>query len=247
MDPPVITAGPGQQQMLVANRGDERRAMLVVLRGEKVGIQYPVYDGENYIGRADELPVDIDLDDQEPNDRVWSSRQHAKVTCQNAQLFVEDLNSANGTYVNRVRVLPGRKQPLAMNDVLQIGTVQLKLLALTADGKSEPGAARVGRLIVRRGLKTGVVYPLYEGRNYLGRADDVPVDVDFDDQESPDRVWTSRQHALITSEKGQLFIEDLNSANGTYVNRSKVKPGERKPLKGDDIIQVGTVHLKLEL
>jgi len=29
----------------------------------------------NFIGRADEKPVDIDLEDQEPPDRVWCSRQ----------------------------------------------------------------------------------------------------------------------------------------------------------------------------
>ena len=100
---------------------------LVVLRGLKINVEYPLYEGNNFVGRADEKPVDIDLDDQEPPDRVWSSRQHCLITFENMELFIEDLNSANGTFVNRTRVYPGQKRPLAPNDVLQVGTVQLKV------------------------------------------------------------------------------------------------------------------------
>jgi len=102
------------------------------------------------------------------------------------------------------------------------------------------------KLVVTRGLKQNVEYPLYPGQNYLGRADDKPVDVDLDDQEPPDRVWSSRQHALILFENGQLTLEDLNSANGTFLNRAKVVPGQKQALKPDDVIQVGTVQLKVK-
>jgi hypothetical protein len=101
---------------------------LVVLRGLKRNVEYPIYEGHNFIGRADEKPVDIDLDDQEPPDRVWSSRQHALVTFEDGKLMVEDLNSANGTFVNRTRIYPGQKRDLAVGDVLQVGTVQMKLI-----------------------------------------------------------------------------------------------------------------------
>jgi pSer/pThr/pTyr-binding forkhead associated (FHA) protein len=101
---------------------------LVVLRGLKRNVEYPIYEGHNFIGRADEKPVDIDLDDQEPPDRVWSSRQHALITFENGQLLIEDLNSSNGTFVNRTRIYPGQKRELAVGDVVQIGTVQMKLI-----------------------------------------------------------------------------------------------------------------------
>jgi hypothetical protein len=100
---------------------------LVVLRGQKINVEYPIYEGHNFVGRADEKPVDIDLEDQEPPDRIWSSRQHALITYENGQVTIEDLNSSNGTFVNRVRVYPGQKKTLSPNDVIQIGTVQLKL------------------------------------------------------------------------------------------------------------------------
>jgi hypothetical protein len=101
---------------------------LLVLRGQKRNVEYPIYEGHNFIGRADEKPVDIDLEDQEPPDRIWSSRQHALITLENNILVIEDLNSSNGTFVNRGRIYPGQKRPLAVNDVVQIGNVQLKLI-----------------------------------------------------------------------------------------------------------------------
>src|SRR5215510_971070 len=76
---------------------------LIVTRGLKPNVEYPVYEGQNFIGRSDENPVDIDLDDQEPQERSWISRQHAVVTFSNDEVVIEDLNSANGTYVNRAR------------------------------------------------------------------------------------------------------------------------------------------------
>jgi hypothetical protein len=100
---------------------------LVVLRGQRINVEYPLYEGDNYLGRADEKAVDIDLEDQEPPDRVWSSRQHARITYEDGLLMIEDLNSTNGTFVNRMRVHPGQKRPLQVNDIIQIGTVQLKV------------------------------------------------------------------------------------------------------------------------
>jgi len=105
----------------------DAKPRLVVLRGQRINVEYPLYDGHNFIGRADEKPVDIDLDDQEPPDRVWCSRQHALVTVEDGIVTIEDLNSANGTYVNRTKVFPGQKRNLAVNDVVQIGTVHMKL------------------------------------------------------------------------------------------------------------------------
>jgi len=101
---------------------------LLVLRGQKRNVEYPLYDGLNFVGRADDKPVDIDLEDQEPPDRVWCSRQHCCISFEGGELNVEDLNSANGTYVNRQRIYPGQKRGLHVNDIIQIGNVQLRVI-----------------------------------------------------------------------------------------------------------------------
>jgi hypothetical protein len=118
--PPTPAAGPPLPA------GAQPR--LLVLRGQKRNVEYSLYEGLNFVGRADEKPVDIDLEDQEPPDRVWCSRQHACISFEADQLAVEDLNSANGTYVNRTKVYPGQKRPLAVGDIIQIGNVQMKVI-----------------------------------------------------------------------------------------------------------------------
>jgi FHA domain len=101
------------------------------------------------------------------------------------------------------------------------------------------------KLLVVRGQRMEVSYPIYPGKNYLGRTDDKPVDIDLEDQESSDRIWTSRQHAVVTFENDKLTVEDLNSLNGTFVNRTRVHPGQLRELTENDVLQVGTVHLKV--
>jgi hypothetical protein len=125
---PASIATPAAALPLGAALPAGSQPRLLVLRGQKRNVEYPVYEGLNFIGRADEKPVDIDLEDQEPPDRIWCSRQHACLSFENNELFLEDLNSANGTYVNRTRIYPGQKRQLAPNDIIQIGNVQLKVV-----------------------------------------------------------------------------------------------------------------------
>jgi pSer/pThr/pTyr-binding forkhead associated (FHA) protein len=125
--PAAASAAPAPAAPAVGKLPDGAQPKLVVIRGQKIGAEFPIYPDLNFIGRADEKPVDIDLEDQEPPDRIWCSRQHALITLEEGALTIEDLNSANGTYVNRARVYPGQKRPLSVNDVIQIGNVQMKV------------------------------------------------------------------------------------------------------------------------
>ncbi|HEX4589641.1 MAG TPA: FHA domain-containing protein, partial [Gemmataceae bacterium] len=91
------------------------------------------------------------------------------------------------------------------------------------------------RLRVVRGLRVSIEYPLFEGKNLVGRSDDRPVDIDLRDQEPPDRIWASRQHAVLSVSGEVLTIEDLSSTNGTYVNRHRLMPGSKRRLKEEDV------------
>ena len=100
---------------------------LVVVRGQIMNQRYPLLDGKNFIGRSADNPVDIDLDGQEPSERIWASRQHAVISYENNELSLEDLTSLNGTFLNRVRINSGEPQLLNEGDIIQIGTVQLRV------------------------------------------------------------------------------------------------------------------------
>ncbi|HEY1187669.1 MAG TPA: FHA domain-containing protein [Gemmata sp.] len=101
------------------------------------------------------------------------------------------------------------------------------------------------KLVVLRGMRIGAEYPLYEGKNVIGRFADKPVDIDLVSQESVEQIWCSRQHAVLLLEKGGVSLEDLNSLNGTWLNGVRVHAGQPRAVKPDDVIQIGTVQMKL--
>jgi hypothetical protein len=101
------------------------------------------------------------------------------------------------------------------------------------------------KLVVLRGMKINAEYPIYEGRNMIGRFADKPVDIDLMAQESLEQIWCSRQHAVVIFERGIVAVEDLNSLNGTWVNGTRLQPKQPRQLKPGDILQIGTVQMKL--
>ncbi|MDD5018479.1 MAG: FHA domain-containing protein, partial [Eubacteriales bacterium] len=76
-----------------------------------------------------------------------------------------------------------------------------------------------------------------KNRVTLGRSD--VCDIYFDDLE------LSRRHACIVFRDGELFIEDLNSTNGTIVNGIKIGAGRR--LDEGDIIEIGQVKIIISM
>lgn len=53
----------------------------------------------------------------------------------------------------------------------------------------------------------------------------------------------SRMHARITKEGDGVYLEDLNSTNGTYKNGLRMQPYEKKKLEEGDEIKIGKVVL----
>jgi ABC-type multidrug transport system ATPase subunit len=56
----------------------------------------------------------------------------------------------------------------------------------------------------------------------------------------------SSKHALLHKQGDQLFIEDLGSANGTYVRGQRIAPGERVKVSAGEKIFVGPMPLLLQ-
>lgn len=53
----------------------------------------------------------------------------------------------------------------------------------------------------------------------------------------------SRVHARILSEDGRMYLEDLNSTNGTYKNGLRLQPYEKRILEPEDEIRLGKIIL----
>lgn len=63
------------------------------------------------------------------------------------------------------------------------------------------------------------------------------VDLFLDDES------VSRMHARILTDQDDFYLEDSNSTNGTFINRSRLQPYERKKLESGDEIRIGNVVL----
>jgi len=102
----------------------------------------------------------------------------------------------------------------------------------------------VGRLVV---LSSGASLPFPTGKQSvtIGREDPVSgifPEIDLDPHGGQD-AGVGRQHARLTVQAGQVFIEDLNSVNGTVLNKQKIAPGQPHPINNGDELRLGKLVL----
>ena len=55
-------------------------------------------------------------------------------------------------------------------------------------------------------------------------------------------LFLSKRHAFFQVKDGQVFIEDLNSRNGTYLNGTRINQNEKIVLADGDKIKLGNVE-----
>ncbi|GBC81285.1 Oxoglutarate dehydrogenase inhibitor [bacterium HR10] len=106
------------------------RAKLVLVRGGRVGREFPIWESEVMLGRWDAehgIFPEIDLDEDDPEAKV--SRRHARIFYREGQFWIEDLGSLNGTFVNRgPRLHPHQPVPLRHGDEIIVGKTFLRFL-----------------------------------------------------------------------------------------------------------------------
>jgi FHA domain len=71
----------------------------------------------------------------------------------------------------------------------------------------------------------------------VGRSPDCPVHLDHDE-------YVSSRHALVTPAENGVWVEDLGSTNGTYVNGAQVTTA--RLLQAGDVIRIGETQLRVE-
>ena len=94
-----------------------------------------------------------------------------------------------------------------------------------------------GRLVVERGagLASGAEYGVGPGLG-IGRA--AANDICIDDS------FASGRHARLYDREGVVYIEDMNSTNGTYVNGRRL--GAQQVLHPSDRIRIGDTEFRFE-
>jgi hypothetical protein len=99
---------------------------------------------------------------------------------------------------------------------------------------SGPGdSSRNTRLLVVLDGAVAARYPLYKDCMVIGRGPDADIRVRG--------RHTSRRHARLVVEAGEVTVEDLGSLNGLTVNEHAVT---RQPLRSGDVLDVGGARLR---
>lgn len=113
---------------------------LEVVRGREAGRAYPLGRGETVLGNALNGGPGLDLAHQEGDSPRRMAARQAQLDLSARGLTVSDLDSPGGTFVNRQRLLPGQARSLQPGDLIQLGGVQLKVVA----GASPSGSPAAG-------------------------------------------------------------------------------------------------------
>jgi ABC transport system ATP-binding/permease protein len=133
------------------------------------------------------------------------SAQHCRIVLLGGNLFIEDLESTNGTYLNRSRVPPFKETPLNPGDAIHLGTHQLALDLNRIIGTG-PGAPV--------GASDPQAISILERETIIGRDPACTICLDY-----PQVSW---HHARLIIAEGGFFLEDLASTNGTYLNGLRI-------------------------
>src|SRR4051812_33696032 len=114
---------------------------LEVVRGREAGRVYALGRGETVLGNALNSGPGLDLAPQEGDSPRRMAARQAQLDLSEQGLFVRDLDSPGGTFVNRQRLLPGQARTLQPGDVIQLGGIQLKVVTGVPPKASSPTPA----------------------------------------------------------------------------------------------------------
>ncbi len=141
----------GELQERLAARQARGRAHLIVLSGENIHEMHRIDNPEVVLGRGANASVHLRDD--------GISRRHARIVQEDNEVFVEDLQSANGTFVNGERIT---RRALRDGDRILLGSTTI--LKFTSDELEENFQEKMYEAALRDGLTKA-----YNKRYFLER------------------------------------------------------------------------------
>lgn len=156
------------------------------------------------------------------------SAHHCRLIHTDERYVLEDLNSTNGTFVNNVRI----RGPVEVRPTDSIRLGQRVIVPWPA-----------GAQAVRERLEPQIC----AARDPSGAFAPTRTGLVFGRDASCDHVIrdhaASRRHARIWAANNQLFVEDLNSLNGTFLNGRAVKRATR--MRPGDVVSIANQDFEL--
>lgn len=207
-------------------------AIQLPVLADSSGKEHPIRPGTNIIGRSGDIAIE--------DSRV--SRRHASISYSNDTFTIEDLGSTNGTSVAGSRLSPGQTLPLAIGQILNLGGVELTLRQPGSGGKTQmPLSGKTQAIAAAPSLPGQAVafltadsgeVPLLPGTTYaIGRRDGNDIVI-------ADPFVSGKHASLEVTEEG-LFITDLGSTNGSFLNDAKLTPNQSAQIRPGDELRFG--------
>jgi FHA domain len=141
------------------------------------------------------------------------------------------VNAEGANYCQRCGAFLGEPSEAGPGDTTEVYQLDEsgELRAVDLDEVTHEGAT----LVIRAGGgRAGEAFNITGERMTIGRSPEAEVFLDD--------VTVSRNHALLVRRRDGLYIDDLGSLNGTYVNRHRI---ESHRLQNGDELQVGKYKL----
>ncbi len=210
-------------------------------------------EGEHVLGRSE---GDIVVSNP------YLSRSHMKLAVRERKLFVTDLGSTNGTFVDGERLEPNTEHEVSADTELKAGELLIELRWLEAPEVSEeeepavvepseekaeapplePTSIDVTEVDSPWALKVGdEQHRLNFGEVRIGRK------TDRNDLAFPQDGYMSATHLVLDVDLDYLELKDLGSTNGTFVNGEKVAANEWMELAVSDEIKAGQTKFIVEV
>jgi pSer/pThr/pTyr-binding forkhead associated (FHA) protein len=191
-------------------------------------------DGTFAIGRAEPPFASYEQDVV-----TMLSRRHARIFCENGIVFLADLDSRNGTTVNRAGI---RHSPCRLSDGDEVcfGGV-LSYRVEIAPRTVKPGPSEGFALtLTPESSATGLEAIVVTRFPFLVSKADAAFSR-YRDKHARQLGYLSRRQAHIFQKNGDVYIEDLTSTNGTFVDGQRLPEGAI-PLRDGALLAFGGDH-----
>ncbi len=115
--------------------------------------------------------------------------------------------------------------------------------ALAGPGAAPGPRVLVGFIVTFQNDPGGTFWAIHSGRTSLGRSAGEGIDIALADASA------SSRHASVhaDSSTGQAFVEDDGSRNGTFLNEQRLSPGDRRQLRDNDRLRLGSTTFVVKL
>ncbi len=214
---------------------------LIVNDGKTIRKEFPLNEQITIIGREEGCHIILDS--------KTISKKHFRIISKGLKIYVEDLNSTNGVSINDQKV--EKITEITENDIIQFGvyfaqlnnTNKLKksykvdeVVAQKQSDSIKKNSAPYFKLICTDKRYPGLTFEIQDGISAIGRTKK-------SDFVLPDDTLSGR-HLQLTKTGPKLFVEDLDSANGSMLNDRKLRG--KLQVFANDKIEIGSVAFSVE-